>query len=311
MTFKKILCPIDFSPGSQQAMGVAVRLATASNAELVLAHAWYLPPLAYGGEYPVAPEAVQILVDDEKRGLEDAARDAAALGARRVETRLLSGVPWQQLVELLRADTGFDLVVMGTHGRTGLSRFLLGSVTENVVRQAPCPVLVVRSQGAGTFGHVLCPVDFSACSREAVELAAAVAAPGGAGITLLHVIELPVSYSGEPPVAGFAEDLDRASARLLDQWSRELATKVSVPVATRSRIGSPGAQILAVLESDPTFDLVVMGSHGRTGVRRMLLGSVAEKVVRHAACPVLVTHSRQAAAEHRAPEAGAGVVTQR
>ncbi|HET7505224.1 MAG TPA: universal stress protein [Kofleriaceae bacterium] len=296
MTFQKILCPIDFSPGSQQAMEVAVRLATASGGKLVLAHAWYLPPLAYGGEYPVAPDAVQLLVDDEQRGLDAAARDAAALGARNVETVMLSGVPWQQLIDLLRADSAFDLVVMGTHGRTGLSRFLIGSVTESVVRQSPCPVLVVRSRDAGKpFVHVLCPVDFSPCSREAVDLAAAVAAPGGAGITLLHVIELPVSYSGEPPVAGFAEDLDRASARLLEQWARELTAKVSVPVTTRSRIGSPGAQILAVLDADPTFDLVVMGSHGRTGIRRMLLGSVAEKVVRHAACPVLVTHSRASA----------------
>ena len=65
-----------------------------------------------------------------------------------------------------------------------------------------------------------------------------------------------------------------------------------MPVVTRSRIGSPGAQILAVLDDDRTFDLVVMGSHGRTGLRRALLGSVAEKVVRHAHCPVVVAHTR-------------------
>lgn len=295
MSFKKILCPIDFSPASQHAMRVAVRLAAASDAELVLTHVWYLPPLAYGGEYPIAPGAVQILVEDNERGLTEAAAEAAQLGARRVTTKLLTGVPWDQIVDALRGDAAIDLVVMGTQGRTGLERILLGSVAENVVRHAPCPVLVTRAQGAEQpFGHILCPVDFSDSSRHAVELAAKLAAPGGAGITLLHVLELPVSYSGEPRAPGFVEDLDKHSARLLEQWATELKTKVSVPVTARTRIGSPGGQILAAQDGDPTFDLVVMGSHGRTGLRRVLLGSVAEKVIRHAGCPVLVARSRNA-----------------
>lgn len=295
MTFHKILCPTDFSPGSQQAMPVAVRLATESGAELVIAHAWHLPPLAYGGELPVAPEAVELLVEDDERGLDAAVREASQLGARRVTSKLLNGVPWHEIVDTLRADTAFDLVVMGTHGRTGLSRFLLGSVTENVMRHAPCPVLVARERDARKpFGHVLCPVDFSACSRDAVALAAQVAVPGGAGITLLHVVELPVGFSGDPKLPGFIEDLDKRAARLLEEWATELRAKVAVPVITRSRIGSPGAQTLAVLDGDPTFDLVVMGSHGRTGIRRVVLGSVAEKVVRHAGCSVLVARSRAA-----------------
>jgi len=153
----------------------------------------------------------------------------------------------------------------------------------------------VRDRGEVTpFGHVLCPIDFSETSRGAVEFAAELAAPGGAGITLLHVVELPVSYAGEPPLAGFVGDLDKHAAQLLEQWAAELRAKVTVPVATRSRIGSPGGQTLAVLDDDPTFDLVVMGSHGRTGLRRVLLGSVAEKVVRHAGCPVLVARPRSA-----------------
>jgi nucleotide-binding universal stress UspA family protein len=295
MTFQKILCPIDFSPGSQHAMRVAVRLAAASDAELMLTHVWYLPPLAYGGEYPIAPDAVQLLVDDDERGLAEAAAEASQLGAKRVTTKLLTGVPWDRIVDMLRGDAAIDLVVMGTQGRTGLGRILLGSVAENVVRHAPCPVLVTRASDAEKpFDHILCPVDFSDSSQQAVELAAKLAAPGGAGITLLHVLELPVSYSGEPLVPGFVEDLDKHSARLLEQWATELKAKVSVPVTARTRIGSPGAQILAAQDGDPTFDLVVMGSHGRTGLRRVLLGSVAEQVIRHAGCPVLVTRSRSA-----------------
>jgi len=110
----------------------------------------------------------------------------------------------------------------------------------------------------------------------------------------LHVIEVPVSYSGEPRVEGFVDALDKHAARLLETWAADLRTKVSVPVTMRWRIGSAGAQTLAVLDNDKSFDLVVMGSHGRTGLRRALLGSVAEKVARHAARPVLIARKRTA-----------------
>ena len=293
MTSRKVLCPVDFSLGSQQAMLQAVRLANARDAELVLAHVWYMPPLAYVEEPPFPLDTIQAMIQDEERGLAAAAAEATRLGARRVTTKFLAGVPWDQIVELVRGDPGFELVVMGTHGRTGLDRVLLGSVTEKVIRHARCPVLAVPARGqVSEFHHVLCPVDFSDSSRQAVALAAELAAPGGAGITLLHVVELPVTYSGDPHIEGFIEDLDKRAARLLEEWAWDLKTKVSVPVAVRSRIGSPGAQILSVLDSDATLDLVVMGSHGRTGLRRVLLGSVAEKVVRHAARPVLVARTR-------------------
>jgi nucleotide-binding universal stress UspA family protein len=146
MTSRKILCPIDFSLGSQQAMLLAVRLANARDAELVLAHVWYMPPLAYVEDPPFPADTIQAMIRDEERGLAAAATEATRLGALRVTTKFLAGVPWDQLVELLRGDPGFELVVMGTHGRTGLDRVLLGSVTEKVVRHAARPVLVARTR---------------------------------------------------------------------------------------------------------------------------------------------------------------------
>lgn len=295
MAFKKILCPIDFSPGSSQAMRTAVRLAIEHDAELVLAHSWFLPPATFAGEYVYAADIVQQLSDDAKHCLEAAVAEAGKLGVRHVTSRLLSGVPWQQIIDAARREPDLGLIVIGTHGRTGLTRVLLGSVAELVVRHAPCPVLTVRPHNEpAPFGHVLCPVDLSRPARDAIHLAAEFAQPSGAGITLLHVLELPVSYSGKLPVPDFHRDLDARSAALLDRWTTDLKAKVSVPVTQLTRIGRPGAQILAVLEDDHTFDLVVMGSHGHTGIARMLLGSVAEKVVRHARCPVLVGHGTSA-----------------
>lgn len=294
MTFRKILCPTDFSPGSQHAMQVAVRLAAGAGAELVLAHVWHVPAFAFGGVDPFPAEVIQQMAGDHGRGLAAAVAEAGALGARRVTSRLLTGVPWDQIVEALQEDEAFDLAVMGTHGRTGLARILLGSVTEKVVRHAPCSVLAARPRGdAAAFSHILCPIDFSDGSRRAVERAAELAAPSGAGITLLHVVELPLAYV-EPLAAGVGDDIERRSTHELAGWAADLAARASVPVTTEIRIGSPGAQILATLDHDPTFDLVVIGSYGRTGIRRVLIGSVAEQVVRHAACPVFVARARSA-----------------
>jgi len=151
---------------------------------------------------------------------------------------------------------------------------------------------VARKREPAPFGHVLCPIDFSDSSHHALALAADLAGPRGRGITLLHVIEMPVTFSGEPPVTGYHENLVGRARKVLDKWAAELRAKVSVPVTTRTVVGFPGAEILATLDADPTLDLVVVGSHGRTGFRRVLLGSVAEKIARHARCPVLVARTR-------------------
>jgi nucleotide-binding universal stress UspA family protein len=297
MAFTKIMCPVDFSPGSQQAMRTAVRIAGEQGAELVLVHSWHIPSAGFAGDYGYAAEVVQTMVEDAQRALDGAVGEARKLGASRVTSRMLNGLPWQQIVETARREPGLGLIVIGTHGRTGISRVLMGSVAELVVRHAPCPVLTVRpGNEPAPYRHVLCPVDLSRPAREAMNVAAELVTPGGAGITLLHVLELPVSYTGELPAPDFHRDLDARSAALLDRWTDELKAKVSVPVAQVTRIGRPGAQILGQLEHERGFDLVVMGSHGHTGIERMLLGSVAEKIVRHARCPVLVAHSSHPAA---------------
>jgi len=293
MAFQKILCPIDFSAGSQQAMRVAIHLANEASAELVLAHAWHLPPMAFGVEYALAEELVQELRDDAQRALEAATLEATALGAKRPASKLLAGSPRHEIVRVLAQDPAFDLVVVGTHGRTGFARILLGSVAEGVVRHAPCSVLAVRPDGeVKPFGRVLCPIDFSECSQHAAELAAALVRPGSAGITLLHVIDPPAIHTGEKRMVELVRELDRYSMGHLDEWALRLEGKAPAPVAKQSRIGRPGAEILRCLDEGPPFDLVVMGSHGKLGIERLLLGSVAEKVVRHARCPVLVARRR-------------------
>ena len=295
MTSRKLLCPVDFSPGSHHALQVATRMAREANAELVLVHAWYVPLATFGGDYPMPTDLVREVEADVQRGLATATDEATRLGAPRVTSRLLRGVPWDQIVETAREDPAIDLIIMGTHGRSGLARVLLGSVVEQVIRHAPCSVLAARAPGGvQPFRNVLCPIDFSEESRHALERAAELAAPGAAGIALLHVIEPAVALGNLPMGENNLPAVDRRAAHELAGWASDLEKRVSVPVRTEIRIGRPGVQTLGVLDADPTFDLVIMGSHGRTGIRRVLLGSVAEKVLRHAACPVLIVRSPRA-----------------
>jgi nucleotide-binding universal stress UspA family protein len=145
MGFTKIVCPVDFSPCSREALRVAAELARDASAPLVLAHVWE-PPRWATGEIQLAPGIVQDLVDAEEAELARWKVTARQLGAREVAVRFLTGVPWDEIVTLAQSDPGIDLVVMGTHGRTGIKHVLLGSVAEKVVRHAPCAVLVVRAR---------------------------------------------------------------------------------------------------------------------------------------------------------------------
>jgi nucleotide-binding universal stress UspA family protein len=277
MTPRRILCPIDFSAGATHAFRVAARLACELDVELEIVHAWHLPPFTVGGEAPLPADAIQTLVDDAQRGLTDAIADAHRLGCPHVTSQLVSGPPWERITELARPT---DLIVMGTHGRTGVSRFLLGSVAEKVVRHAPCAVLVARPHGPPErFKHLLVPVDFSETSKLALERAAELASRTGARVTLLHVLDMPdvLLPQAEPPATA-----------ALDEWADLLEQRTSHEVQRVVRTGVAAAQVLALASEDPTIDLIVMGSHGRVGIRRFVLGSVAEKIVRHASLPVLV-----------------------
>ena len=142
-TFKNLLCPVDFSDSARHALTVASELAASAGAALTIVHVWQ--PATYGTPYvPVAPEVIRIDVDETERAVDAWVADAKAAGVTTVASQLITGTAWHEIVQLLEADRSFDLVVMGTHGRTGLTHVLLGSVAERVVRHAPCAVLVVR-----------------------------------------------------------------------------------------------------------------------------------------------------------------------
>jgi nucleotide-binding universal stress UspA family protein len=283
MPFTRILCPTDFSAGAQQALRMAVQIATRTGAELVIAHVWYVAAVAFSNEQLALSASGQDAIDAAQRDLDAAVRETSAQLAKPATATMRTGVPWSEIVSLLE-EQAFDLCVIGTQGRTGLPRILLGSVAEKVVRHAPCSVLVVRPENAArAFQHVLVPTDFSTSATHALELAEALVDPRGR-ITLLHMLEVAGPYPGRVSDADVAYLDDRAGTALRDL----AASRSNSRITTMARVGWPGVQILAALDEDRSIDLVAVGSSGRTGIKRALIGSVAEKTVRYAHCPVLV-----------------------
>lgn len=198
------------------------------------------------------------------------------------------GTPYAGIVEHAERMSA-DLIVVGDRGATGLRRMLLGSVADKVIRYAHAPVLVARA-GARS-GKVLVATDLSDPSLPAVAAAAHELRRTGAGVTALHCIDpVPIIAGPEYGVAWspgvtpsfIKETRERAREKLAEAFQRfELAGDQRVVE------GAPAATILSTAE-ELGVDLIILGTRGKTGLRRVLLGSVAEAVVRHAPCSVLV-----------------------
>lgn len=187
-----------------------------------------------------------------------------------------------------------DLIVMGSHGYGMLDRLLLGSVAIRVLHKSPKPVLVLR-EGARTDGirTVLLPTDGSQAGEAALQHGLELARALGAGVTLLYVVEGMYRYLGPEttlyPVAEALEaELQQLGQELLNQ-AKAMADRVGVVAQTKLTVGRATDGILAEAMA---HDLVVMGTQGHTGLDRFLLGSVAERVTRRSAKPVLVVPSR-------------------
>jgi universal stress protein A len=143
MTTHKILCPLDFSPSSQDALRLAIRLAREQHAELVVMHVWYVPMTGLG-DFPLPRRIAERIVQETTQSLDAAVQEAQAAGVTTVTQQLVQGVPGWMIVDAVNKDPAIGLVVVGTHGRTGLARVLVGSVAEYIVRHAPCAVVVAR-----------------------------------------------------------------------------------------------------------------------------------------------------------------------
>jgi nucleotide-binding universal stress UspA family protein len=225
------------------------------------------------------------------------AEDRRRLAARR-DLLAGQGVELSQVIIEDMPDTGLvraaqeadaAMVVVGSHDRTGAVRVLVGSVAERVVRMAPCSVLLARGDAApGGYRRIVVGTDFSAAAVPALERALELAAPG-ADVHVVHGWNFTTLQDGDPAeLVALAGRVDALRAEENSRYGRELlAARERADVRLRfDAVEGPPVQVL--IDAARDADLVVVGSHGRRGLRRWLVGSVAENVARHASCSVLV-----------------------
>ncbi|MFA1611191.1 universal stress protein [Halobellus rubicundus] len=273
----RILVPIDGRESALPALDHAVSLADETGASVHL--------LAVVDPYGLSSVTERTEVEAD---LEDAVADAAARvqdAGVAVRTAVESGFPHEEILEYVDRE-GIDLVAMGTHGRTGLDRYLLGSVAEKVVRLSPVPVLTVRPDAAGErpYRDVVVPTDGSDAAAPAERWGVGVAARSEAAVHALSVVPREPIRSSETRAA--YEDAAEAAIERV----RARTDDIGVAFDGAVEHGVPHRGILDYADRTGA-DLVVIGTHGRTGVERFVLGSVAEKVVRLSETPVLVVPS--------------------
>ena len=314
---ERILCPVDFSEFSAPAVRHSVRLARWFSARVEVLHVVPRSPFGLaGGGVPEALETVRAIRETAERELAELVEPLLGEGVP-IETRLLEGEAWRVIVDEAES-TCPDLLILGTHGRGGFEHLLLGSVTEKVLRRAPCPVLTVGrlvpvTHTGPLFRRILCAVDLSDASTRTLENALALGRESDAQITLLHVIaSLPDELEGRRSLA--VADVGPLRERLVDEASKQLRaavphdTRQFFDVSERVESGTPWTEILRAA-GEMEADLIVMGAHTRGAIGRMLFGSTANQVVRRATCPVLIVREARKVGPYAANEATGRLTT--
>ncbi len=296
-----IIVGVDFSPESEIAIAHAIEMARRLGTTVTLALATDIIDSPEGLSPGLMASYAKYGMDLKARLAEDLGR----LGELREQTSqgsghsvqidevVLDGLPEDQL-PILSRQRDAAMVVVGTHGRTGFRRLAMGSIAERIVRQEERPVLVARGPAPqGGYKRIVIGLDFSPPSRKAVQAARRYLAPGG-HLDLVHCWQLPMwSYAANAPL--FGDNVAQLQSELLaniqeigKKWLDEIGL-IDGQVEFHSLERSPAAGI-DIWASEHGADLVVVGSHGYRGLQRWLIGSVAEAVVRHATCSVVVVH---------------------
>ena len=299
---QRILCPTDFSETSRHAFTYAAPLARWYGASMTLLYA--NPPAvvaAYAPGVPLLPGAL-LTAEDRETTVQNLRAMAQTAGAGiQVDCEMRDGDATTAIVQAAAAVSA-DLVVLGTHGRSGVERLVMGSVAEKVLRKAACPVMTVPPHAgpvvpppSSFFRRVLGAIDFSPSSMRALEYATSIAQEAGGQLVVMHVLEmLPEEMGLESSWAGQRTIADYVAAARADSQAKLEAAVSNVgedcEVQTVLTSGKPYREILREAAARGS-ELLVLGVHGRNPLDLLLFGSTAHQVVRHAGCPVLTVRT--------------------
>jgi nucleotide-binding universal stress UspA family protein len=299
--FNRILVPIDFSRPSLKAIPHALAISRQFSADVHLLHVTDLSqqPSPTLLTLPMVPQS-----EWNKRLMK---RLEVLMLKYRTDGKVSTleprtGTAYEEICAVAR-ELKADLIVIATHGYTGYKRMFLGSTAERVVQHSPCPVLVVRHHlshwdGAADLrtltgfelAKILVPTDFSKCSQTAFDYGLQLARNFGAELRLVHVINPHAYPFGDKYTALDPAELLQEMEDAAQKQMRSMAPKTKARYPVRVLHGSPAMAICNAANED--IDLIVISTHGRTGLGHILIGSVAEHVVRYANCPVLVIPAR-------------------
>ncbi|MGQ3414216.1 universal stress protein [Natrinema sp. LN54] len=216
--------------------------------------------------------------------------EAIATEGDDIRSAIRRGYPPEEILEYAD-EHGIELIAMGTHGRTGVNRYVAGSVTERVVRQSPVPVLTARAtdreESVGNYDEILLPTDGSDAAAAAVEHGLAIAKRADARVHALNIVDVS-NLAASPHVAAPSDLLDafESEGEAATEAVATRARDADVDAVTAVREGLPATGLVEYADEND-IELIAMGTHGRTGLERYLLGSTTERTVRHADVPVL------------------------
>jgi nucleotide-binding universal stress UspA family protein len=297
--FKHILCPIDFSDTSIRALTYATAFATWYEAQLEVLHVvpafedTLVPEQSGRTSEPGGPLSREAIVSVIRRSIE-------SVNATRLNAKILAheGRTHEVIVNRTQAQPA-DLLVMGTHGRSGFNRLLLGSVTEKVLRTATCPVLTVpaaapaMTAAAVAFKRIICAIDHSPSALKALQYALELGRQADGCVTALYALEY---MDPEEPCEHVDFDIRKRRQHFIDHARERLHAQLAQEPTTSCEIEEVVAidrAYKAVLKQATASkaDLIVMGAQGTGGVELMLYGSNTQHVLRAASCPVLTVHA--------------------
>jgi nucleotide-binding universal stress UspA family protein len=291
-----ILAATDLSEDSRTAIRTAARLAEARETSLTVAHfleATETTPWDLQSDLSEARE--QEARDEAGERLEEFLDETFAETARpsNLDVHVDLAEP-DEALPTLGDEREAELIVVGSTGRNRVAEFLLGSTAEEVVRSSRCPVLVVRPDRATeqSFERIVAPVDFSDCSRQGLARAITMARSEGAALDILHAYRLPtsdVTDFGPTVTPRQVDELQYERQRQLDEFVEEFDL-TGLSVSTHLDVADPATAVVETVE-DHDADLVVMGTHGRRGFRKLFLGSTASKVLRRMPCSVMTVRT--------------------